>query len=196
MVELTKGIPVNLAKEAPELTTAHMGLEWNVNSTPGNDFDLDFFMIACGENGKAANDSNLVFYGNKKDPSGSVYVLDDNLTGEDTDDGYDEEGFIKLTEVPANIVKVVCAVSIYEFKSREQNFGQVDGAFVEVLNGDTGEKIAKYDLTEDMSNGTGVIVGEFARVSGGWKFTAKGEEVNGGMPEILSKYGIPAEGGL
>jgi len=195
MINLTKGTPINLTKEAPTLNLANCGLEWNVRDTPGVDFDLDFFMLGCGANGKALNDSNIVFYGNKEDPSGAIYVLEDNLTGEDVGEGFDEEGFIKLAQVPAEVCKIVCAVSIYEFETRKQNFGQVDGAFVEVLNGDTKEKIAKYDLTEDMSNGTGVIVGEFERVSGGWKFTAKGEQVNGGMPEILAKYGIPAEGG-
>ncbi len=195
MLNLAKNVPVNLSKDAPTLKLANCGLEWNVSDVPGKDFDLDYFMIACGTDGKALSDANLIFYGNKEDPSKTIYVLEDNLTGEDTDEGYDEEGFIKLDQVPAEVCKVVCAVSIYEFKKREQNFGQVDGAFVEITNGDTKEKICKYDLTEDMSNGTGVIVGEFERVSGGWKFTARGEQVNGGMPEILAKYGIPTEGG-
>lgn len=194
MIELRKGNTIDLHKEYPTLALGHCGLEWNINENGGPAFDLDFFMIGVNADGKATED-NLVFYGNKKSPTGAIYVMDDNLTGEDVSEGYDEEGFIKFADVPTDIHKVVCAVSIYEYQSRNQNFGQVDGAYCDVLNGETNEKLVHYDLSEDMSTGTGVIVGEFSRECNGWKFTAIGDQVSGGMVEILSKYGISASGG-
>jgi tellurium resistance protein TerD len=153
-------------------------------------------MLGIGANGKAV-DTDFIFYGQKKHSSGAIYVLEDNLDGNDANKvgDYDEEGFISLDKVPAAITGIVLFVSINEWETRKQNFGQVNGAFVEVLNQDTKEKLIKYDLSSQMTNGSGVVVGRFDRENGGWKFTATGKQVEGGLPELLSMFGIQTSGG-
>lgn len=196
MISLSKGGVVNLSKEHPALKNVHCGLEWNLAEIPGVKFDLDFSMLGIGANGKAV-DTDFIFYGQKKHASGAIYVLEDNLDGNDANKkgDYDEEGFISLDKVPAAITGVVLFVSINEWETRKQNFGQVNGAFVEVLNQDTKEKLIKYDLSSQMTNGSGVIVGRFDRDGADWKFTATGKQVEGGLPELLSMFGIQTSGG-
>ena len=196
MISLSKGGVVNLSKEHPALKNVHCGLEWNLAEIPGVKFDLDFSMLGIGANGKAV-DTDFIFYGQKKHASGAIYVLEDNLDGNDANKtgDYDEEGFITLDKVPAALTGIVLFVSINEWETRKQNFGQVNGAFVEVLNQDTKEKLIHYDLSTQMTNGSGVIVGRFDRDGAGWKFTATGKQVEGGLPELLSMFGIQTSGG-
>jgi tellurium resistance protein TerD len=198
MINLSKGGVVNLSKDHPALKNVHCGLEWNLSEIPGVKYDLDFSMIGVGANNKAQNEGDFIFYGQKKHASGAIYVLEDNLDGNDANKtgDYDEEGFITLDKIPANITGVVLFVSINEWETRKQNFGQVVGAFVEVLNQDTKEKLIHYDLSSQMTTGSGVVVGRFDRDGAGWKFTAVGKQVEGGLPELLSMFGLGSTGGV
>lgn len=195
MINLSKGGVVNLAKEHPTLKNVHCGLEWNIAEIPGVEFDLDFSMIGIDATGKAPSENEFIFYGQKKHASGAYYVLEDNRTGVDTKEGYDEEGFVTLDKVPANLTGIVLFVSINKWETRKQNFGQVNGAYVDVLNQDSNEKLIHYDLSTQMTSGSGVIVGRFDRDGAGWKFTATGKQVDGGLPELLKMFGISTEGG-
>ena len=69
-------------------------------------------------------------------------------------------------KVPSNIEKIVFAVTIYEADSRMQNFGMVSNIHPWV-NEDTGEEIARYDLGEDYSTETSMVLGELYRHNGG-----------------------------
>jgi tellurium resistance protein TerD len=188
-IDLTKGGKINLMKESPGLTLGRCGLGWDIDaSAKGAGFDLDAFFVILGEDSKAVDgDASLIFYNNKKNANGSVYVEGDNRTGAGA--GYDENGYIKFADIPANVKSVIACVSIFDFAARKQNFGQVTGAKCDVLDGD--KLLTTYDLTEDMSMDTGIIAGRFMReADGSWSFKAVGEAVKGGMVEILAKYGI------
>lgn len=187
VVNLSKGHAVELKKET--ITHVHAGLEWNMAEASEATADLDLFLVQRAVDG-TARDSDLIFYGNKKNANGSVEVGEDNLTGEDTTDGYDEEAFVKLTELPSEVNSVIIAASIYAADKKHQTFSQINGAFCDVLNNDTSEKIAHYDMSTEMGDNTGIIIGEFSRDGTDWKFTAIGEGVKGGMHEIVSRYGI------
>jgi tellurium resistance protein TerD len=195
-VDLTKGGKINLQKDNPSinlpnpgLVLGKAGLAWDINKNPGEDFDLDFFMVELGADGKAINDASLVHFNHKKNDNGSVYVLDDNRKGDKA--GYDEQGYVEFPDVAANVQSVALCVSIFKHDERRQNFGQVNNAYCDILNGVTGEKIIHYDLTEDMSMASGFVAGIFRRESDGtWAFKALGEAYNGGMIEILRKYGL------
>jgi tellurium resistance protein TerD len=188
MVEIaTKGNKVNLTKENPGFTVAKVGLGWDVRKSAGDQYDLDGFLFEVGENGKITGDAGLVYFGRKSNSNGSITVGGDNLTGAGA--GHDETGIVKFPEVPANVKEVYIGVSIYQYDSRRQNFGQVNNAFVEVIDNATGQVLVKYDLSEDLSNYTGITVGKFRRESdGSWSFKAVGEGTNEGMKGILKAY--------
>ena len=114
--------------------------------------------------------------------------MGDNLTG--AGEGDDEQIKIDLSKVPENITKIAFTVTIYEPEQRRQNFGQINNAFIRIYNEDTGEEMLRYDLGEDFSIETAVVVGEMYRHNGEWKFNAIGSGFHGGLAALCGHYGI------
>ena len=101
------------------------------------------------------------------------------LTGEG--EGDDEVIKVDLANVPANVEKIVVAVTIHDADSRGQNFGMVSSASVRIVNQDGGAEIARYDLSEDSSTETAMIFGELYRNETEWKFRAVGQGFAGAL---------------
>ncbi|OOO00018.1 MAG: chemical-damaging agent resistance protein C [Epulopiscium sp. Nele67-Bin004] len=191
-INLKKGQKVDLTKGNPNLSKILVGLGWDTNQFDGTaDFDLDASVFVLGENGKCMIDTDFIFYGNLVHPSKSIAHQGDNLTGEG--DGDDEQVLISLKDVPANIAKIAFTVTIYDAHSRNQNFGQVSNAFIRVVDEVTGSEILRYDLAEDFSIETALVVGELYRHNGEWKFNAIGSGFQGGLHALCGHYGIDAE---
>ncbi|MEV4616251.1 TerD family protein [Kitasatospora sp. NPDC049258] len=186
-VTLAKGGNVSLTKAAPNLTQVQIGLGWDARSTTGASFDLDASALLCS-GGKVLGDEYFVFYNNLKSPEGSVEHQGDNLTGDG--DGDDEVVQVFLDLVPAQVDKVVFAVSIYDAETRAQSFGQVNNAYIRVVNLSDGAEIARYDLSEDASTETAMIFGELYRYQGEWKFRAVGQGYASGLRGIVQDFGV------
>ena len=86
--------------------------------------------------------------------------------------------------------KIAFTVTIYDAEERRQSFGQINNAFIRVVDERTGREIVRYDLAEDFSIETGVIIGELYRDGNGWKFAAIGSGFNGGLEELCGYYGV------
>lgn len=188
-VSLQKGQKVDLTKGNPGLKKIMVGLGWDVNQYDnGADFDLDASAFLLGENGKVACDEDFVFYGNLSHKSEAVIHQGDNLTGEG--EGDDEQILVDLSKVPAGVSRIAFTVTIYEAEERRQNFGQVSNAFIRIVDDVTGSEIIRYDLGEDFSIETAVVVGELYRHNGEWKFNAIGSGFNGGLAALCRQYGV------
>ena len=186
---LKKGQKVDLTKSNPGLNKILIGLGWDTNKYDGGtDFDLDASAFLLGGNGKVTNDSDFIFYGNANHPSGAVQYGGDNRTG--AGEGDDEQIRVELSKVPANIEKIDITVTIYEFDTRRQNFGQVSNAFVRIVDEATNTEIVRYDLEEDFSIETALVVGELYRHNGEWKFNAIGSGYQGGLAALCVNYGV------
>ena len=187
-ISLSKGGNVSLSKEAPGLTSILVGLGWDPRVTDGAEFDLDASVFICGENGKVRSDEDFIFYRNLVGLGGAVEHLGDNRTGEG--EGDDEQVKIDLSKIPADVKKLVFAVTIHEAEKKNQNFGQVDNAFMRILNQDGGAELAKYDLTEDYSTETAMIGGEIYRHNEEWKMKAIGAGFAGGLGPLATAHGV------
>ncbi len=187
-ISLNKGSRVNLEKEAPGLTRLHLGLGWDLRKTDGNDFDLDASVLMLDESDKAIGEEGFVFYNASKSGCGSVEHQGDNLTG--AGDGDDEVITVDLKKIPANICKLLVAVTIHDAEARNQNFGMVDNAFIRIANQDNGEDVARYDLTEDYSSETSLIFAEIYKKDDQWRAVAKGDGFAGGLSVFLKTYGL------
>ena len=193
-INLSKGQKVDLTKGNPGLTKIMVGLGWDVNSfDTGGDFDLDAAAFLLGESGKVTSSGDFVFYGNLKHSSGAVEHLGDNLTGEGAGD--DEQIRIDLTKVPDNIQRIAFTVTIYEAQERGQNFGQVSNAYVRLArrsseNDSVGTEELRYDLGEDFSVETALVVCELYRSGATWKFNAVGAGYQGGLYALCKAYGV------
>ena len=188
-VSLKKGQKVDLTKTNPGLKEILIGLGWDTNKFDGgSDFDLDAAAFLLGGSGKVNSDADFIFYGNLKHASGSVEHLGDNLTG--AGEGDDEEIKIDLSKVPAEVEKIDFTVTIYEADERKQNFGQVENAFIRVMDATNNKELIRYDLGEDFSIETAVVIGELYRNKGEWKFNAIGSGFSGGLAALCNNFGV------
>ncbi len=188
-VNLSKGQKVDLTKTNPGLSKIIVGLGWDVNKYDGgSEFDLDAAAFLCSDMGRVTSDADFVFYNNKEHSSGSVIHSGDNLTGEG--DGDDEQLQVDLSKVPDMISKIDFTVTINDADIRNQNFGQVSNAYIRIINEATGEELIRYDLGEDYSIETAVIVGELYRNAGEWKFNAIGSGFQGGLAALCTNFGV------
>lgn len=191
-ISLAKGQKVDLTKGNPGLKSIMVGLGWDVNAfDSGADFDLDAAAFMLGADGKCPTEKEFVFYGNLKHASESVCHQGDNLTG--AGEGDDEQILVDLTKVPANIEKIAFTVTIYDAENRRQNFGQVSNSFIRLVDDSNGQELIRYDLGEDFSIETAIVVGELYKNNGQWKFNAIGSGFQGGLKALCGHYGIDAE---
>lgn len=194
-VSLSKGGNVSLAKVAPSLVNALIGLGWTPRATDGAEFDLDASVFMLTAAGKVRGDADFIFYNNLKSSDGSIEHTGDNRNG--VGEGDDEAIKVKLGQVPADVEKLVFVVTIHDAVARKQNFGQVFDASIRLVDSDTGAEVARYDLSEDASTETAMLFGELYRdrsdpTGKGWKFRAVGQGYAGGLASVCQQYGISA----
>jgi tellurium resistance protein TerD len=188
-VSLAKGQKVDLTKTNPGLTKILVGLGWDTNKYDGgSDFDLDAAAFLLTDSGKVGSDKDFVFYGNAKHESGGVEHSGDNRTG--AGEGDDEVIKVDLSKIPANIQKVDFTVTIHEADERRQNFGQVSNSYIRVVSESSGEELIRYDLGEDYSTETAIVVAELYRNGAEWKFNAIGSGFAGGLKALCLNFGV------
>ena len=187
-VSLSKGQNISLTKTAPGLSKLLVGLGWNVRTTDGAAFDLDASSFLLNANGKVRSDADFIFFNQKKSTCGSVESMGDNRTG--AGDGDDETLKVDLAMVPGDVGKIVFTVTIYDGEARRQNFGQVNNAYIRVMDAGSGDEIVRYDLSEDYSVETSLIVGELYRNGPEWKFRAVGQGSREGLGFLAREFGV------
>ena len=169
-----------------------IGLGWDTNKYSGGyDFDLDATVFLLGENHKVNSNQDFIYYGNLVHSSGSVEHTGDNLTGGTGAD--DEQIKVDLSRVPNNIDRIAIAVTIYEAEKRNQNFGQVSNSYIHIVDTISNTELLRYDLGEDFSIETSIVVGEIYRYKGEWKFNAVGSGFKGGLKALCLNYGVNLE---
>lgn len=178
-VELTKG---------GNLTKINVALGWEENETGSYDFDPDVSAFLVQHTGKVRDDGDFIFYGNLKHDSGAVTHSGDDRTG--AAEGDNEVIAVDFSKVPSHVDKIVFVVTIYEAERRSQNFGMMENSYVRIDNAATGEQLIKYELGEDFSLETGVVVCELYRHNGDWKFTATGAGIAGGLAALVKSFGL------
>lgn len=198
-INLQKGQRISLSKEAPGLTKLMCGLGWDVVKKSGggffrnfggggHDYDLDASVVCLDANGKLTAKENIIYFGNLQHSSGSIVHTGDNLTG--AGDGDDEVIIIDLPRIPADIAKLVLVINIYDCIARQQDFTQVDNAFVRLVNSANNKELARYNLSgKEYSGMTGMVLAEVYRHNNEWKMAAIGNGVSvNGLGELVASY--------
>jgi tellurium resistance protein TerD len=196
-INLTKGERVDLTKTNPGLAVAAIGLGWDTNEGNGPKYDLDAFAFALtGGKMKLPDSTSILFFNSPRNADGKLSIMNsalihsgDNLTGAGSGD--DETLLLNFSKLPADTDEIIIGVNIYEGAARRQNFGMVNNAFIRVYDADTKAEILKFDLTEDYSAFTGMVMGKLYKKDGEWKFQAIGEGKNGSIIDITNPY-MPA----
>mgnify|MGYP002520496135 CR=1 FL=1 len=188
-ITLVKGQKIDLTKTNPGLKKAVIGLGWDTNKyCGGHAFDLDSSVFLVGSNGRTNHDEDFIFYNNLESRNKAVIHAGDNRTGEG--DGDDEQIILEFDKMPQDVDRMAVAVTIHEAMERGQNFGQVSNAYVRVLDEATGTELIRYDLGEDFSIETALVVCEIYRNGSEWKFSAVGSGFQGGLAALCKNYGL------
>lgn len=197
-INLQKGQRISLSKEAPGLKKLMCGLGWDVAKRSGGglfgafsntqDCDLDASVLCLDQNGKMKDIANVVYFGNLSHRSGAITHLGDNLTG--AGEGDDEQIIVDLEKIPSDIARLVFTVNIYESIARKQDFGQVQNAFVRLVDTSNNKELARYQLSGlEYAGMTGMIMGEIYRHNNEWKMGAVGDGVKvNGLAELMKSY--------
>lgn len=199
-ISLQKGQKIDLQKkDGSQLTNILVGLGWKEVQQKGGlmglfkqkaDVDIDASVIMLNANGKIPTKEEVIFFNRKDHPSGCVHHCGDNLVGGKMGGMDDSEQIlVDLTRVPQNIDRIVFVVNIYNCVQRKQHFGMVENAYIRIVDKGAGETIASYNLTEDYSGKTSMVVGEIYRRGDGWKFNAIGQPgYDPGIADLVNRY--------
>ncbi len=184
-VNLKKGEKISLVKPGSGLKKVRVGLGWDeaprkhgLFAPKPRDIDCDASVILCGEDGRTVSqDINgcCVYFGNLRHSSGAIVHAGDNLTG--GGEGDDEQITVDLSLIPPGIARLVFVVNIYDAGVRRQHFGMIRNAFIRLVDLGGNTEICRFNLTEDYTGMTGLVVGEIYRRGGEWKFNAIGQGV-------------------
>jgi len=179
-ISLVKGQKIDLTKGRAGLTKVTVGLGWDPVKSRGffgmkkqANIDCDASVLMLSEQGKLTDDHHVICFYNKQSPCQSIIHSGDNITGEG--DGDDEQIFIDLAKVPANVNKILAVVNIYDCVNRKQDFGMIQSAYIRIVDGTSGSELIRFNLTEGYAGKTALICGELYRHDGEWKFAAIGE---------------------
>lgn len=192
-VNLSKGQRVSLDNS---MKMALVGLGWDPNKYDGGyDFDLDASAFILGSNGKVKCDDDFVFYNNPDWHNHAIWSSGDDRTGGSSADGDDEQIFIDFSKIPPEVDKIAITVTIDDAVNRRQNFGQVSNAYVRVAKvqnefDTVGETVIQFDLEEEFSIETALVVCEIYRKNSEWKFNAVAAGYQGGLEALCRNYGV------
>ena len=192
-VSLQKGQRASLDNS---MKMALVGLGWDPNKYDGGyDFDLDASAFVCGANGKVQSDDDFIFYNNPDWRDHTIWSSGDDQTGGNSSDSDDEQIFIDFSKIPDYVSKIAITVTIHDAAARRQNFGQVSNAYVRVAKIDNefdtqGETVVQFDLEEEFSIETALVVCEIYRKNGQWKFNAVASGYQGGLEQLCRVYGV------
>lgn len=193
-VNLQKGQKVSLKKGDEALKKVVVGLGWDEAPRAGgglfkgkaSPIDCDASVIML-QGGKLHHKDDMIYFGNLKHKSQSVFHQGDNLTGEG--DGDDEQIIVDLTQVPATYDRLVIVVNIYDAAKRSQHFGMIQNAFIRIVDFTNNQEMFKFNLSENISGSMALMFGEIYRHNGEWKFNALGQgTIDPGLGELARRF--------
>ncbi|MEU2236507.1 TerD family protein [Streptomyces vietnamensis] len=146
---------------------------------------VDAAALLVDADGKVRGRGDLVFY-NQPEHAGSGI----RLLGEAQGEGGVVADWLEIApgRIEASVERVVVAASC-----DGGTFGEVEDLYVRAVSATTGAQLALYAV-EDATTETAILLGEFYRRNGGWKFRAVGQGYDSGLPALAADFGFsPSE---
>ncbi len=178
--ELTAGQEFSFVKEVPQqqIKQVTLGLGWDP-AVEGQDIDLDANATLVGENGRVLD---TVFFNHQKSTDGSTYSTGDDLTGQNSVDGDDEQIIVDLEKVNPSVKEIVFSVTSYS----GQDFSQIRRAYNRIVD-TTDRKNVELANVELKGKSTGIISSKLVRENDGWKFVAINKEITAKTVQDINK---------
>jgi stress response protein SCP2 len=184
-IQLSKGERFNFFQESPNLQKLSVALGWEMNQTTDNcEMDVSVFML--GADGKIPDEKYFVFYNNVRSLDESLHHLGNQKTGQSQGDS--ETIDVDLNKINSAIQEIIFVVTIHEAQAKNQNFSQINNAFIRIYNSETSSEVVSYNLKESFSQETAVEFGRLYKKDGKWRFQAVGQGYNAGLQSFVDKY--------
>jgi tellurite resistance protein TerA len=168
-MNLTSG--QNIALSATSIKIAML----TKNKAAGVTVDPSLFLLQS--NDKVKTDDDFVFFNQPYRNDVGVALNNDVFE-------------INLQKVPADIVKIVFALTITDGINRKQSFHNVNDVEILLSDNGSGQSIATFPLNTQGMNETALIMGEIYFRNGQWKFRAQGKGFVGGLQPLAELYGV------
>ena len=153
---------------------------WNTTNA-ACDVDVSAFLL--GANGKVPGEDWFVFYGQSTSPDRSVAFQNDGRT--------DRQFFtVDLARLNPNVTKIVFVLTINEALQKRLNFSMMKDAYIRILDQNSGQEYASFQMTEYYSTVTSMMIGEIYLHNNNWTFNAIGNGVAKDLAGLCSLYGV------
>lgn len=139
---------------------------------------VDFACFGLDAAGKLLSDDYMTFFNQPRSPCGGVELC--QLQG-------DAGGFaFSLDKLPALLERVVVAVSA----SGGAPMSRISAGHLRILESRSERELARFAFTgSDFSAEQALMLGEFYRKDGGWRFMAVGQGFDGGLDALVRHFG-------
>jgi stress response protein SCP2/predicted type IV restriction endonuclease len=182
-VQLQRGASCLIKADESKVEDIIVELVWTVPS--GIPFEVDACAFLLTDKKTVRDDRDFIFYNQPASADGSVV-----LNPVSKNSRKKSEFYICLAKLPAEIVRIVIAVTIYQAAERQQNFSMVKDLYLNIVErGSAGQQIACYqvpDANEDIT----LVLGHIYRVQDEWKLCAGGQGFRVGLDLLASKLGV------
>ena len=174
-VSLRRGQKFDLTKNNPQLSNLIVQFGWDA----ANNFEIDHSAFLLGANGKVKVDEDFIFYNNPRHETGGVEYVESSAQIK-----------VDLSKIPDDVAKIDFTLTIYDADIKTQNFSQVNGAYISIVDAQNNAELLRFDLNENFSVETAIIAGEIYRHKGAWKFNAIGAGFSGGLESLCKNFGV------
>ncbi|MCO6439847.1 MAG: TerD family protein [Nitrococcus mobilis] len=173
-IRLEKGQRISLAKEAGTgLAKVVLGLGWGRRAKKGLfgrkevDVDLDASCLMFDANGQLVDQ---VWFRQLRSKCRTVQHSGDDRSGGGHADDDNERIQVDLENLPANVQQLVFTVNSFLADS----FKGIPNAFCRLFDVDGKKEIARFNLSLDGGEHTGLVMAKLSRQSGEWEMQAVG----------------------
>ena len=149
--------------------------------------EVDISAFVLEGNNKVKNDDDFIFYNNSRWDKGIIQLKESN------DININSTFKFFLKKIPNNISKIAITATIYEYKSKNQNFSSVKNMFIRGREKGSNTDIFRFDLDDFLSLETGLIIGEVYKYNGYWKFNAVASGYTGGLDALCKDFGVTVD---
>ena len=170
-----------------------VGWKQPISYDNAQDYDVDVSVFCLSNaSGKliCPSPDYMAFYNNKI-IGDNVIVHHGDIRNGKTD--VEEQISIDVDKLLAikTINQIDMVVTIHEAMAKKQNFGQLSNAFVKVIDTDTGNIVLQYDLAEQYSTETAVLIASLYRNDEqNLVFKAEGGGFVVGLDAFCIEYGL------
>ena len=169
------------------LRKVNVGLGWDPSQS-GQTADLDLSAFGLSGSGKLVEEQFFVFFQNQASPDQAIVSSGDDRSGGNSDGGDDEVITVDLAKLDPRVEQIIFTATIYDSRTKKQNFGQVKNAYIRICDTATKEEICKYELCEDFSIEMAVEFGRLYKRNDVWKFEAMGNGFAEEIDYFVNKY--------